>query len=151
VVGGTVGFTFGVRFPVFSRGQGRTGSSGLPRGRNHLGASALEGRGIDNAYEAVTSLRPEWLIIRGARSLAAGTDPIRIDGTGQGVQVTGSTPLISEVGTIQVYLDGVNMGGIAALSSINALIIRDMYFFDAAAATIRWGEGNPHGAILVIT
>ena len=123
----------------------------MPRGRDHLSAPALEGRGINNAYEAVAALRPEWLRIRGARSLAAGTDPIRIDGTGQGVRVTGSTPLISEVGTIQVYLDGTKMGGLGALSAINALIIRDIYFFDAAAATIRWGEGNPHGAILVIT
>ena len=26
-----------------------------------------------------------------------------------------------------------------------------VHTFDAAAATMRWGEGNPHGAILVIT
>ena len=151
VVGGAVGFTFGVRFPVLAGGQGRLGRPGLPSGRDHIAAPALEGRGISNAYEAVNALRPEWLIIRGARSLAAGTDPIRVDGSGSGVRITGTTPLISEVGTIQVYLDGVPMGGVAALSTINALIIRDMYFFDAAAATMRWGEGNPHGAILVIT
>ena len=137
------------------------GSGGLPRGRQHIAAPALEGIGISNAYEAVQSLRPEWLVIRGARSLAAGTDPIRVDGTGAGVQITGSTPLISEAATIcrpnceprawKVYVNGVNVGGIAALSTINVLTVRDMYFFDAAAATMRWGEGNPHGAILVIT
>ena len=66
-------------------------------------------------------------------------------------RASGSTPLISESGTIQVYVDGVRMGSIGALSSISVQTIRDMYFFDAAAATIRWGEGNPHGAILVIT
>lgn len=151
VVGGTLGFTFGVRFPLLARGQGLQGSGGLPRGRNHLAAPALEGIGISNAYEAVQSLRPEWLVIRGARSLAAGTDPIRVDGTGAGVQITGSTPLISEAATIQVYVNGVNVGGIASLSTINVLTVQDMYFFDAAAATMRWGEGNPHGAILVIT
>jgi hypothetical protein len=151
VVGGTVGFTFGVRFPLLSRGQGLPGSGGLPRGRAHLAAPALEGIGLNNAYDAVASLRPEWLVIRGARSLVAGTDPVRVEGTGTGVTITGSTPLISEAGTIQVYVNGVNVGGIASLSTINVFNVRDMYFFDAAAATMRWGEGNPHGAILVIT
>jgi hypothetical protein len=150
-VGGSVGFTVGLKFPILSRGQGIAGSGGLPRGRQHLAAPALEGIGMSNAYEAVQSLRPEWLVIRGARSLAAGTDPIRVEGSGAGVRITGSTPLISEAGTIQVYVNGVNVGGVASLSAINVLTVQDMYFFDAAAATIRWGEGNPHGAILVIT
>ncbi len=150
VVGGSVGLTLGVRYPVLSGGRGGLSGGGLPRGRGHLAGPALRSPGIDTAYDAVVSLRPEWLTIRGNRSLAAGTDPIRIAGTGAGTQVTGSTPLISEVATIQVYVNGVNVGGIEALRSINVITIDDMYFFDAAAATLRWGEGNPHGAIMVV-
>lgn len=149
-VGGSMGFAVGLRFPVL-RGQGALGRPGLPTGRDHLGADELQGLGIDNVYDAVSALRPEWLRIRGARSLAAGLDPVRVEGTGAGVQVSGSTPLISEVGTIQVYVDGVSFGGLETLNSINMLTVRDLYFLDAAEATLRWGEGNPHGAILVIT
>jgi len=150
VIGGSVGLTFGVRFPLSGGGQGLS-RGGLPTGRAHLGASELSGLGIDHALQAVESLRPEWLLIRGNRSLTASVDPVAVDGTGGGVRATGSTPLINESGTIQVYIDGVRAGGIGALGSVSLLRIRDIYFFDAAAATVRWGSGNPHGAILVIT
>ena len=148
-VGGSVGFTAGVRFPL--GGRGTLGRPGLPRGRDHLGIDELQGLGINNAYEAVEALRPEWLIIRGNRSLAASVDPVRVEGSGAGVTSTGSTPFISETETIQVYVDGVNMGGVGSLSTVNVLIIKDLYFLDAARATARFGRSNPHGAILVIT
>jgi hypothetical protein len=150
VVGGSLGFAVGMRFPVLG-GRGALGRPGLPMGRDHLGADELQGLGIDNVYDAVATLRPEWLRIRGNRSLAASVDPVRVEGTGAGLQISGSTTLISEAATIQVYVDGVNTGGLETLNNIIMLTVRDMYFLDAAAATIRWGEGNPHGAILVIT
>ena len=148
-VGGAVGLTVGVRFPI--GGGGSFGRPGLPRGRDHLGIEELQGLGISNAYEAVEVLRPEWLIIRGNRSLVASVDPVQVEGTGAGVTASGSTPFISEAETIQVYLDGTNLGGLGTLNNINVLIIKDIYFLDPAWATARFGRSNPHGAILVIT
>jgi hypothetical protein len=149
VIGGSVGFAVGVRFPL--GGRGGVSTDRLPMGREHLGPSALRGRETDNAYQAVALLRPEWLQIRGSQSLAPGIDPVVVSGTSRAVRVSGSTPLTSEVGKIQVYVDDVNIGGIEALRSIEVSNISDIYFFDAAEATLRWGTGNPHGAILIIT
>jgi hypothetical protein len=150
VTGGAVGLAIGVRFPLSLGGRGSSGRPGLPTGRLHLGRADMVGRGIDNAYEAVELLRPEWLRIRGSQSLAPGLDPVVVSGRGT-PQVTGSTPLNDDASTIQVYVDGVHLGGIATLTAINPFNISDLYFFDAAKATARFGGRNPHGAILVIT
>lgn len=149
VIGGSVGLTVGFRFPL-SGGQGASSRGGLPTGRDHLGLEELQGRSTDNAYNAIAALRPEWLQIRGNRSLSASVDPVVADGTGSGTTVTGTTPLISESETIQVYIDGVNAGGLDRLNSVNIVSVRDMYFLDTARATARWGGHNPHGAILII-
>ncbi len=149
-IGASVGLTFGFRFPI-SGGRGALSSGGLPTGREHLGLQDLEGRGLDNAHEAISLMRPEWLLIRGNRSLAASVDPIVVTGTGGETQATGSTPLISEASTIQVYIDDVSIGGVDALRTINVMLIRDMYLLSAAQATTRWGGHNPHGGILIIT
>ena len=66
-------------------------------------------------------------------------------------QISGSTPFVSETTTIQVYVDGVPAGGVETLRQINIVIVREMFFLDAAQATARWGGNNPHGAILVVT
>jgi hypothetical protein len=149
VVGGSVGLTLGAGFPL-TGGGGGTGRSGLPVGRDHLGAQEMEGLGFDNAYQAVSSLRPEWLRTRGDRSLVAGTDPVRVGGAGGVVTVSGSTPLVPESMTIQIYLNYVNLGGTDQLRNVNARDIRHLYFFDTAAATLRFGGSHPHGAILII-
>lgn len=150
VAGGSVGFAVGVSFPLFGRG-GTVGRGGLPRGRRHLGPRELEARRGDDAYEAVSLLRPEWLQIRGSRSLTPGLDPVVVDGAGGVTVVSGSTPLVDETETIQVYVDYVRVGGLDQLRALDVANIQDIYFYDAAQATQRFGSGNPHGAILVIT
>jgi hypothetical protein len=67
------------------------------------------------------------------------------------MRISGSTPFVSEATTIQVYVDGVAAGGVETLRQINIVIVREMFFLDAAQATARWGGNNPHGAILVVT
>lgn len=151
MAGGGLGFAVGVSFPVFGRGGGILGRGGLPRGRQHLGPADLQGRRADNAYEAVELLRPEWLQIRGSRSLTPGLDPVVVDGTGGVTVVSGSTPLVDESSTIQVYVDYVRVGGLEQLRTLDVANVQDIYFFDAAQATQRFGSGNPHGAILVLT
>jgi len=150
VVGGTVGMALGAGFPL-SGSRGGTIRGGLPMGRDHLSAQEIQGLGVSDAYDAVAVLRPEWFQTRGDRSLAPSVDPVVIGGSGAAVAISGSTPLISEVATIQVYVDGVNLGGLDELRSVDILRIRDIYHFTAAQATLRWGGHNPHGAILIIT
>jgi hypothetical protein len=145
-VGGSVGFAVAFTFPL-SREQGRS-LGGLPSGRYHIGAGELLAHGVTNAYQAVTLLRPEWTLIRGEQSLARGLDPVIISGRGE---IVSGTPLPSEASTIQVYVDDLNIGGIENLRSVEVSLIRDIYFFDTAKATARWGGRNPHGAILIIT
>jgi hypothetical protein len=149
-VGGAVGFSVGFRFPLRAAG-GVAQPPGFPTGREHIGIREFEGRGFENAHQVVSLLRPEWLQIRGARSLAAGIDPVVVGGTNRAGVIRGTTPLISERGTIHVYVDNVRLGGLENLRSIQVMIVRDIYFFGATQATARWGGGHPHGAILIIT
>lgn len=146
-VGGSVGFAVAFSFPLSP--QRRLSPGGWPSGRYHIGAAELLAHGLNNAYEAVTLLRPEWTVIRGTQSLAQGLDPFNVSGMRR-VIVTG-TPLPNEASTIQVYVNDLNIGGIEELRSVEVGLIRDIYFFDAAKATARWGGRNPHGAILIIT
>jgi hypothetical protein len=150
VVGGSLGFAVGVSFPVFGR-SGTLGRGGLPGGRQHLGPGELRKRRSGTAYDAVSALRPEWLQIRGSRSLTPGLDPVVVDGTGGVAVVSGTTPLTDESDAIQIYVDYVRVGGLEQLRNVDVANVQDIYFFDAAQATQRFGGGNPHGAILVLT
>jgi hypothetical protein len=126
-VGGSLGFAFGLSFPVGGRGVKAEPTAGLPGGRKALNASELTRTGVNNAYEAIRLRRPEWLIERGTH-------------------IIGESP--NE--TIEVYVDDVRLGGIDTLREVDANTIHSMHFFDAGAATLRWGSGHSHGVILVI-
>jgi len=126
-VGGSLGFAFGLSFPVGGRGLKSEPAAGLPRGRQALNASELARTGVNNAYEAIRLRRPEWLIERGTHIIGESANE-----------------------TIEVYLDDVRMGGINALRDVDASVVHSMHFFDAGAATLRWGSGHSHGVILII-
>ena len=79
-----------------------------------------------NAYEAVETLRPFWLIKRGARDL-------------------------SDTGEIWVYEGSVRIGGVDALRRFNVSNIEQMQFLSASEAQQRFGPGNEHGIIYVVT
>lgn len=81
--------------------------------------------GASNVYDAVQSLRPTWLRIRGGGSNA-------------------SQDLV-------VYLDDTRLGGSAALRQISTTAIVSIEFIDPSAAQFRWGSGHTNGAILVRT
>lgn len=126
-IGGSIGFAVGFTFPVGGRGIRPDPSRTLPRGRSRIGGEEIRGRGVKTAREAVELLRPEWL-------------------RGRGTHVIGEN---SEQ-TLQVYLDDVRLGGVRFLADVPAQTIRSIHFFDAAAATLRWGAGHSHGVILII-
>lgn len=149
IVGGSVGAGIGMAFPISWGSAGSSGSGGFPSGRRHIPSTDLAGRGFNDAYQAVQTLRPEWMRIRGNQTFTGGNEPVVVSGTGS-IQVSG-TPTPSEASLIQVYVDGQNIGGIESLRSVDVLLVRDMYFFNQAQATLRWGGSNPHGAILIVT
>jgi hypothetical protein len=130
-VGGSLGLAVGFSFPVGGRGlTPETAGAlpgGLPGGRFRIVAADFRGKGVSTADDVVRLLRPEWLIERGVNIF--GESP------GQG---------------LLIYLDEVKLGGVGFLRDVSAQTIQSIHYFDAAAATFRWGAGHDHGVILII-
>jgi hypothetical protein len=78
------------------------------------------------AYDAIQSLRPTWLRPRG-------TDSIR------------------NPSQVWVYRDGSRLGGVEILRNMSTADIAEIRFYDAAAATQRWGMGHGAGVISITT
>jgi hypothetical protein len=95
--------------------------------QNHLSEEQIHAGSYQTAFEVVQSLRPSWLRER-ARSL---TNP-------EGAEVA-------------VYLDGVRLGGPAALRQVRVQNIATMEFMGPSDATTRFGTGHVGGAILIVT
>ncbi len=131
-VGGAAAFTLGFSFPIGSRRHG--GEPGelprimFPTGRSVLTAKEIQGAHVSTAYDAVRSLRPEWLQRR--QSHYAQTDA---------------------EATIPVYLGDQLLGGLDELSTISAQNVKEIFRYDVTQATLLLGPGNPEGAIQVIT
>ncbi len=81
-----------------------------------------------NAYELVQSLRPQWLITRGQRSLQ---QPAEV--------------------SIVIYLDNARLGAPDSMRGVALGAVQYLRFFPAPEATQRWGGGHLHGAILIST
>ncbi len=94
--------------------------------RTRLTREEIGGASQTDAFMLIQSLRPRWLRTRGASSL-------------------------NRPAYVQVYQDGVPVGGPDALRRIPREAIRDMQFLDSAAATQRYGTNHVLGAILVRT
>lgn len=125
-VGGSIGLAMGLSFPV-PGGRAATAPPVDVPDRRRIRASELAGAGYKTAGDAIRGLRPEWLNPRGVHVIGEGRD----DG-------------------IQVYLDGIRMGGVRFLGDVPVETIQEMRLIDAAEATMRWGAGNSHGAILIV-
>jgi len=52
---------------------------------------------------------------------------------------------------IQVVMNGVRMGGVTALRRLSAADVEYLQYYDATAATTRWGVGFGKGAIELST
>lgn len=128
LAGGTVGLVLGVSLPLPTRG-GQGVATPIPDARRVIiGSDEIHDSRVRNALEAVQLLRPHWLVARGQHTF----------------QTSGSTG-------IQAYVDGVRIGRVSALADILTETISSIRFYDAAAATLRWGAGHLDGAIQVVT
>jgi hypothetical protein len=79
-----------------------------------------------NVYEAVSALHSIWLRPRGVDSF-----------------------LVPSV--VWVYVDGIRVGGVDVLQSIQPGLVNTVRFYDGPSATSRWGVDNGAGVIHVST
>ena len=78
-------------------------------------------RPFNSAFEAIESLRPNWLYRRGSES------------------------------DVQVYVDDTHLGGQGELRTIRLSSVAVIRHLDGIQATARYGLGHDNGAILVTT
>lgn len=83
-------------------------------------------KGYTNPYDVIAAMRSNWLASRGPNSFQTSTQ-------------------------VQVYLDGVRVGGVDALRTMDLRPVTYIRFFDGVAATARWGLDHGAGAIYVST
>ena len=103
-------------------GQGATGQR---VDRNVITREQVQQNSYRNAYEAVESLRPTWLVKR--------PDGLTVQRE------------------VLVYLDNARLGGVEALRQIAAAQILRITWIDAGTAVNRWGVDHSQGVIMVIT
>ena len=94
------------------------------RRSDRISRDEISARAWTDAYEVVATLRPQWLVDRGRDSFGSGT-------------------------VIQVVMNGARLGGVAALRRIAPADIEHVQYYNATAATSRWGVGFGKGAIEV--
>lgn len=126
-IGGSLGFTVGFSFPIFGGGEPSRPARIADRGQSIILSDEIAGTGAATAYDAVRLLRPFWLVARGNSVMGREGEDM-----------------------IVVYLDGSRLGGIEALRQVSARNVGSIEYLDSAAATLRWGAGHLHGAILIV-
>jgi hypothetical protein len=77
-----------------------------------------------DVYQAIYSVRPMWLRTRGMDS-------------------------IRNPSQVWVYLNGIRLGGVELLRTMQTSDVAEIRFYDAGAATQRWGAGHAAGAIAI--
>lgn len=102
----------------------------------------LEQTPATTAYEAIQTLRPQWLLTRGTQQFRE---------TGSGGSDGRSLTIVPGETTLRVYVDNAYLGDVDSLKMLQVATIRSIRRLDAPEATIRWGAGHTHGAIVVET
>ncbi len=136
VAGATLGFVVPVgRAPRLAGGQRLSASSIIL-------SSEVKGRGASNAYDAVQSLRPRWLVKMQVLSLG--------DAVGD-VGAAAEDRAASGDVSILVYLNHAKMGGIETLRDIPLTDVQYIRYYTGPEATYKWGWGHAQGVIQVST
>lgn len=102
-----------------------TPQSRAERGSNNvLTVAQLSATNAESLYEAINRLRPSWLTSRGPTS------------------VTNTTPT-----EVSVFMAGTLLGHAEILQQIRVLDVTEVKYWDAGAASARFGMGHPRGVI----
>jgi hypothetical protein len=125
-LGGGVGFAVGFSFPI--SGSPPQDRLTAPGGRTVISYYEIQEVSVDNAWDIIRQLRPEWLNSRPPDNLGE-----------------------SDFETTTVYMDDFRFGDTSSLYSIHVATIESIRFISAAQATARWGPGNVMGVIQIIT
>ena len=131
-----------------------SGAGPSPRGgSNVISPAEVEQSAALNAYQLVQSLRPEWLRQRGMQSLSESTHT-RAVGAGRnasGDVSENANVYIPNAGQPQVivYLGTARLGDLKSLEQIPLNQVGSIEFMEPARATLRYGGGHTHGAIVV--
>jgi len=104
----------------------RQANTGPRLDRTLLTPEQFANRGYNTAYDVVEAMRSNWLAERGPDSFAS---PAKV----------------------QVYFDGIRLGGVETLRTIDLRPVTYIRYFDGIAATARWGLDHGMGAIYVST
>jgi hypothetical protein len=103
------------------------GHAPMAQSRSRLSRAELAATNASNLYDAIAKLRPEWLTSRGPTS------------------VTNTSPTLADV-----YMNGTMLGGIDYLRQVSVLEVSEVRFWEAGAASARFGLGHPRGVIELI-
>jgi hypothetical protein len=105
----------------------RPAGGAAPRQRaDRISQEEILRRDWSNVYEVVSTLRPQWLQVRGRDTLG-------------------------QQGEIRAYLNSARLVSMEALRDMPAMGILYIQFVDPIAASARWGLDHGQGAIVVAT
>jgi|SRR5437879_251832 len=113
-----------------SAGGGSAGTEAHPatyQDRNLITQDELQRTSANNLFDAIRSLRPQWLR----------QSPTIIRQGGEG--------------TVLVYLDGVQFGDPSTLRQISVNVVQEAHYLSASEAQARYGTQDLHGVIAVTT
>ena len=119
------------------------GVEAAPRDRSYIGLEEIRRSEARTAFELVYYTRMHWLTTRGVNSPAESPR-----GEAYGDFIITVTPGREK---IIVYLDGVRLGGVESMREVSTDVLTSARFFGAREATLRYGGGHAHGAILLST
>lgn len=144
MTGAAIGAVVGAIVHVGKPCGGATAVQRARLGREPLYVSEITKAGVTGTvYDALRTLRPNWLNLRGVQALTEGAETFTF-ADGQSVTLTGAPRLT-------VYLDNAKLGSIDELRTLAVIGITSVRYYEPAEATMRWGAGNTHGAIQVLT
>jgi hypothetical protein len=146
--GALAGLTLGLTLPIsLGGGPGAARPERQRDPRTVLTGEQIRETGSPSVFDAIQSLRPEWLRTRGVGSMREtprGTGTLSASGQIE-IDVDPGIP------SIRVYLDDSFLGGVDELRLVSPGMVGDVRFLDTAEATQRWGGGHIHGAIHIRT
>jgi hypothetical protein len=108
------------------RGSGAGEQQPTPRDRELITFEQLRSQHFNSAYDAVLTLRANWLHTRGTDSFSSPT-------------------------RVQVYVDGTRYGGVESLRTLPVISINFIRHYDGLTASARWGLDHGQGVIYVST
>jgi hypothetical protein len=117
---------------------------GRNRNRDLITHAELQAPGVVgmSVLEAVQSLRPQYLVVRGQHSLPAGQMP---DGANGSKQINDD-----ESGKVHTSIDGGRIGPVSDLSNIRATTIKEIHYLNPAAAQLKFGSTSREGPVILV-